>query len=182
MTSVGKRSRPSWVAQRHGNPNHKRVVEKLGWVCDFKADVQLWGQYRRLIGEVLKMAGEQGVYSGASGNDLISFYEYNEAQLNRLDRPGLRLPSSTEVLESAFGGYKMLQGDHGRGTFTSLLSVFATQFDRCTAAKIRERFARVSNKEVKEWVMTSGLADSTQSRRTRVYREARASETLFSAA
>jgi dihydroorotase-like cyclic amidohydrolase len=102
--------------------------------------------------------------------------------LQKLNRPGLHFPCSTEVLESAFGGFKALQGHHGRGTFTSLLAVFATQFDQCTPAKIRERFDRVSNKNVKDWQKSSGLTDSTQSRRTRAYAQARNSETAFSAA
>jgi len=181
---------------------HERIVEKLGWIAEFQADLQLWCQYRRLIGEALKMANEQGVFSGASellrerlsgcgvqdelafefSDQIVLFYGHNEAQLEKLDRAAIRLPSSTEVLESGFGGFKALQGYHGRGTFTSLLAVFATQFDQCTAVKIRERFTRVSNKDIKAWLKSSGLTNSTQSRRTRAYAQAKTEETVFSAA
>ncbi|MCA9161756.1 MAG: hypothetical protein KDA62_02210 [Planctomycetales bacterium] len=179
------------------SPDHARVVEKFGWILEFKTDLILWRQYRHLIGESLEMANEQGVFAGASeqlrerlsacdvaseparefGERIVSCYAHNEAQLKRLKRAGLRLPCSTEVLESAFGSFKALQGNHGRGTFTSLLSVFANQFDHCTAAKIRERFARVSNQDVKAWLRDSGLTNSTQSRRAKAYAQARPSET-----
>ena len=183
------------------SPDHERIVEKLGWILEFKTDLILWRQYRHLIGESLEMANEQGVFAGASeqlrerlsacdvaseparefGERIVSCYAHNEAQLKRLKRAGLRLPCSTEVLESAFGSFKALQGNHGRGTFTSLLSVFANQFDHCTAAKIRERFARVSNQDVKAWLRDSGLTNSTQSRRAKAYAQARPPETEFTA-
>ncbi len=182
--------------------NHERIVEKLGWISQFEADLQLWCQYRRLIGETLTMASERGVFAGASeslrerlsncevrdelafqfSDQIVSFYQHNEAQLEKLDCTDIILPSSTEVLESGFGGFKALQGNHGRGTFTSLLAVFATQFDECTAAKIRGRFTKVLNKDVKAWLRSSGLTNSTQSRRTRAYAQAKTNETLFSAA
>lgn len=181
---------------------HERIVEKLGWIREFQADLQLWCQYRDLIGETLTLANEQGVFAGASellrerlsgcdvqdelafqfSDQIVSFYRHNEAQLEKLNRAGIRLPSSTEVLESGFGGFKALQGYHGRGTFTSLLAVFATQFDDCTASKIRKRFSRVSNKDVKAWLKSSGLTDSTQSRRTRAYAQPKTNETLSAAA
>lgn len=184
------------------SPNHDRVVEKLGWIEEFRGELQLWNQYRRLVSESLEIANEKGVFTGASerlrkclmdcqvedelayefADQIVSFYQHNEAQLGKSNLSGLRLPCSTEVLESAFGNFKALQGHHGRGTFTTLLAAFATQFDHCTAAKIRERFSRVSNEDVKVWIKSSGLTNSTQSRRTSAYRMARASETLFSAA
>ena len=181
---------------------HERIAEKLGWIAEFEADLQLWCQYRRLIGEALTMANEQGVFAGASellrerlsgcevqddlafqfSDQIVSFYQHNEAQLEKLDRTAIRLPSSTEVLESGFGGFKALQGCHGRGTFTSLLAVFANQFDECTAEKIRARFTGVLNKDVKAWLKSAGLTNSTQSRRTRAYAQAKTNETLLSAA
>lgn len=181
---------------------HQRIAEKLGWISEFQTDLELWIQYRRLMGEALKMANEQGVFVGASEllrerflgcdvedplafdfrDQIVSFYQHNEAQLEKLDRAGLRLPSSTEVLESGFGGFKALQGYHGRGTFTSLLAIFASQFDTCTAAKIRERFSRVSNKDLQAWLKSTGLTNSTQSRRTRAYAQAKTHETPSSAA
>lgn len=184
---------------RSDSPEHDRIVEKLGWIAEFQSDLVLWSEYRRLMGEALIAANEDGVFMGASellrtrlGNcrvsdplaldfadQVVSFCQANEDQLQLMKVPYTRLPCSTEVLESGFGSFKALQGEHGRGTFTSLLAVFASQFDHCTATKIRERFSRVTNKDLKAWYKQAGLTNSTQSRRTRAYAEARSSGTAF---
>ena len=43
------------------SPDHARVVEKFGWIEQFRTDLMLWRQLRRLIGESLAMANKQGV-------------------------------------------------------------------------------------------------------------------------
>lgn len=170
----------------------ERLGEKLGWMEDFSEDLRCWHECRHLVGRVLQYANEQGVFVGASEalrhqlaecpanselaqilrEEMNSFYQSNENKLSALAQADLRLPCSTEVLESAFGSFKAIQGHHGRGTFTSLLSVFATLFDSCTPEKIRERFTRVANRDLKEWLQSSGLTNSTQSRRTQAYAQA----------
>lgn len=187
---------------RTESATHARVVEKLGWISEFRDELQLWSEYRMLMSEALVMANEEGVFAGSSDQlakrlgdvvvkhppsqefafQIVTFYRHNESQLAKLDEPSLRLPSSTEILESGFGGFKARQGYHGRGTFTSLLATFASEFDTCTPEKIRRRFARVGTKDVKAWLKKSSLTDSTQSRRTAAYARANPSETVFSAA
>lgn len=167
----------------------ERLREKLGWLGEFADDLCGWRECRQLIGQVLRQANHEGVYVGSSDElrnqleqcpaasrlardlreELVSLYRCNEAKLSSLKEEHLRLPCSTEVLESAFGGFKAIQGPHGRGTFTSLLAVFATLFDTCTPEKIRERFASTGNTELQAWIQEAGLTNSTQSRRTRAY-------------
>jgi len=171
-----------------------RLGEKLGWLEEFAEDLRCWRECRHSVGHVLEYANEQGVFVGAtealrhrlaecpaeSGlaqnlrEEMISFYRSNENKLSALAQADLRLPCSTEVLESAFGSFKAIQGHHGRGTFTSLLAIFATLFDRCTPEKIRERFSRLANGDLKEWLRSSGLTNSTQSRRSQAYAQASA--------
>jgi hypothetical protein len=186
---------------RTESATHRRVVEKLGWISQFQEELQLWSEYRLLMSQALIMANAEGVFAGSSdqlaarledvgvkqplaqefGCQIVTFYRHNESQLAKLPQPSLRLPSSTEILESGFGGFKARQGDHGRGTFTSLLATFAAEFDTCTPEKIRRRFARVGSKELKAWLKQTGLTESTQSRRTAAYARAKPSETLFPA-
>jgi hypothetical protein len=167
----------------------ERLMDKLGWLTEFTDDLQVWRECRQVIGVVLRYANEQGVFTGATEllrtelskcateselaqflvQKMIACYQSNEEQLVVLSQPSIRLPCSTEVLESAFGGFKALQRHHGQGTFTSLLACFATLLDECDAKKIRERFTRVSNKGLKSWLKDSGLTNSTQSRRTKAY-------------
>lgn len=172
----------------------KRFMEKLGWLGEFGDDLCHWRECRQLIGRVLRQANHEGVCAGSSvalreklaeypanselarhlREQMVSFYQSNEAKLSALNHEHLRLPCSTEVLESAFGSFKAIQRHHGRGTFTSLLAVFATLFDDCTPEKIRRRFASVCNDDLQMWLKEAGLLNSTQSRRTRAYQAASA--------
>jgi hypothetical protein len=170
----------------------KRLTNKLGWLEEFREDLHDWRECRHLIGRVLSFANAEGLWHGATDSlrkrlaelpascrlakhlreQITTFYQINEEKLNSLGDQTLRLPCSTEVLESAFGSFKAIQRHHNRGTFTTLLAVFPTLFDTCTAEKIRERFRFVSNQHVKNWLTKAGLTNSTQYRRTQAYREA----------
>jgi hypothetical protein len=170
----------------------QRLTEKLGWLAEFREDLNGWRECRRLVGCVLSFANAEGLWRGATDSlesqlgelpancrlakhlreQIAAFYRTNEEKLNSLGDQTLRLPCSTEVLESAFGSFKAIQRHHNRGTFTTLLAVFSTLFDNCTAEKIRERFRSVSNQHVKNWLHKAGLTNSTQYRRTRAYRQA----------
>ena len=172
------------------NATSSRLFEKLGWLSEFTADLKQWQQVRALIGVVLRQANERGVWSGATQqlreallampaesawanrlrDRLLEIVAANEALLETLEMEGLRLPSSTEVLESAFGAFKAIQRHHNRGTFTSLLAMFPTLFDQCTPQKIRARLSRVSNQALAEWIEGAGLKNSTQSRRMQALR------------
>jgi len=170
----------------------KRLTEKLGWLAEFREDLNDWRECRRLIGRVLSLANAEGLWRGVTDSlrtqlaelpancrlakhlreHITAFYRVNEEKLNSLGDETLRLPCSTELLESAFGSFKAIQHHHNRGTFTTLLAIFPTLFDTCTAEKIRERFSLISNQHVKNWLTKAGLTNSTQYRRTRAYREA----------
>lgn len=168
----------------------KRLTEKLGWLKNHSEDLRCWRECRQLVSEALRYANDNGVFNGSTEalrnrlreypantelsrqlrNEILSFYQSNENKLSALGKSQRRLPCSTEILESGFGSFKAIQRHHARGTFTSLLAVFPTLFDTCTPTKIRERFAKVCNKDLKHWLRTAGLTNSTQSRRTRAYR------------
>jgi len=172
-----------------------RLREKFGWLHDFDSDLARWRECRGLIGRVLSQANTAGVTRGSTdvlrqalgelpcGNEfvrcmrreMVAIYQCNEDKLKLLGDPTLRLPCSTELLESAFGSFKALQRHHNRGTFTSLLPVLATLFETCTAPKIRERFARLSNQDLKSWLKASGLANSTHCRKMQAHRKSLAS-------
>ncbi len=171
------------------SPEAERLTTKLGWLNNFSDDLLAWHECRTLVGKVLAYANQEGVFKGATAalgtqlaacrpkselaqemqKTMISFYQDNEDRLAKLPRPSIRLPCSTEVLESAFGSFKARQGDHGRGTFTSLLATFGALFDRVTPQKIRQRFTRFKNRDLKQWLKDAGLTNSTQSRRTKAY-------------
>ena len=56
-----------------------------------------------------------------------------------------------EILESAFGRSKQLEGQHRKSGFTSLLACFPALLKPTTPDGVREAFARTSAKEVTAW-------------------------------
>ena len=73
---------------------------------------------------------------------------------SKLPAPGERGWLSTEILESAFGSYKSLEGQHSKSGFPSLLAGFGALLKPCTPAEVKESFSRTSVKDVKEWTAT----------------------------
>jgi len=83
------------------------------------------------------------------------------------------LPLSTEILESAFGRYKQLEGQHSKSGFTGLLACFPALLKPTTAAGVREAFRRVSAKDVNKWVKKH-FSSTVTSRRNAAYAEYKA--------
>lgn len=167
-----------------------RMNEKLGWVDNYRQDIASWSRCQAVIGESLKFINTQGLYRGASkdlqarldrqrserrsgcklsdqmSTTLIDFVEQSGQQLSSGQRGWL----STEILESSFGLYKGLEGQHSKGGFTSLLASFAALLHDCTALQVRASFRRVKVKDLKAWV-TQNLGTSLSSKRCKAYRE-----------
>jgi len=164
-----------------------RLGDKLGWLRNFRDDLAGWNECQRVIQRGLKFINTQGVSVGASDKlhaILVADLKHTESQ-NLADRltafvkaaesqvtKGERLPLSTEILESSFGSYKQLEGQHAKGGFTSLVAAFAGLLQNPTPSKIRESFARTSNKDLKQWLQQN-LDQTVTSKRAAVYREMR---------
>jgi hypothetical protein len=124
-----------------------------------------------VISESLSFINTQGLYRGASSDlqlrldglgqtngghcelsaqmaqTLIEFVSSSESKLAAGERGWL----STEILESAFGMYKSVEGQHSKGGFTSLLASFGALLQDCSVAEVRESLGRTSVKDMKEW-------------------------------
>jgi hypothetical protein len=96
----------------------------------------------------------------------VAFVLESEQQLGE----GMRVPGSTEILESSFGQLKLLEGQHSKGGFTSLIAAFPALLSNCTPAIVKETFTRVSVKELKKWT-TKKLGQTLNSRRQEAYAE-----------
>ena len=77
---------------------------------------------------------------------------------------------STEILESVFGRYKQLERQHSHSGFTSLLASFATLLKPLTPDEIKDAFAQVSTKKMKQWVKDQ-LGNTLQSKKNQAYAE-----------
>lgn len=165
----------------------ERMDEKLGWLKDFSDDVARWSRCQAVVSESLTWVNQQGVYPGAADalkrelrgkdlgrceasrrvmDDLVLLVAETEKQL----QAGMRLPLSTEILESSFGRYKALERQHSKGGFTSLLAAFPALLRRSTPEAVRAAFARVPVARLKEWT-SRNLGHTLAAKRTQAYAE-----------
>ena len=167
----------------------KRMNEKLGWLRSFRKDIEKWQRCLDVVAATLKFINKQGLSAGASrrlkkeldklglcqassevAERTLAFIKESEKNLKSLKHPKLRVPMSTEILESVFGRYKQLEGQHSHGGFTSLLASFATVLKPITPEEIKEAFALVSTKQMKQWVKDQ-LGNTLQSKKNQAYAE-----------
>jgi hypothetical protein len=163
--------------------------EKFGWMRTYREEIAQWRRIDGVISESLCFINTQGRYRGASSDlqlrldglgeangghckrsaemahSLIEFVSSSESQLAAGERGWL----STEILESAFGMYKSLEGQHSKGGFTSLLASFGALLQDCSASEVRQSFSRTSVKEVKQWVAVH-LGKTLASKKQSAYR------------
>jgi hypothetical protein len=180
-------SQPCSTARKEIKP--KRMKEKLGWLRSFRRDVAKWKRCLDVVATTLTFINEQALSRGASRklkkmlgklarckasrevvDRTLAFIKQSEKNLMSLKQPKLRVPMSTEVLESVFGRYKQLERQHNQGGFTSLIASFATLLKPVTANEIKEAFAKVSTKKMRKWVEEQ-LGTTLQSKKTQAYAE-----------
>ena len=162
----------------------QRLEDKLGWLRQYADDLTVWRECQEVINRGLKFINEQGLFDGACrrlhaelfaerthpqsrrlAKQLLHFVGQAERQL----KEGERLSMSTEILESSFALYKQLERQHSKGGFTSLLASFAALMRATTAEVVPKAFARVSVKDVQQWV-ADNLGNTVTSKRLRAFR------------
>ena len=88
-------------------------------------------------------------------------------------RSGLRTPAQRTLLdglESLFGQYKRLEGQHSKGGFTGLIAALPMLLTHWTPEKVRESLTTVPVKAMKQW-LRDNLATTLTSKRATAYRE-----------
>ena len=164
--------------------------EKLGWVRGFRDDLATWNRCEEVMQASLSFINRHGLYRGAAArlknvldqvadkhppdcalsramaSKLIAFVEESERQLVEGERTWL----STENLESLFGRYKQLEGQHSKGGFTSLIAALPMLLTHWTPARVRVSLSAISVKEMKGWTRKN-LGTTLTSKRTTAYKE-----------
>jgi len=167
-----------------------RMIEKLGWVKNYRKDLANWNRCQKVMQTSLKYINHQGLFKGAAdglkaeleeltaawpepcalskkmADELIGFVRESES----LVEPGERTWLSTENIESSFGHYKKLEGQHSKGGFTSLLAAMPILPIHWTAERVRENFRTVSVKQMNAWV-SENLGTTLGSKRAKAYKE-----------
>jgi hypothetical protein len=104
--------------------------------------------------------------SATMAERLIAFVEASESKLPAGERAWL----STENLESLFGQYKRLEGQHSKGGFTSLIAALPMLLTHWTPDNVRESLTAVPVQGMKQW-LRENLATTLTSKRATAYRE-----------
>ena len=176
------------AAQSNQFQTRARLEEKLGWLRPFEKEIAEWDECQAVISAGVTFVNEQGLFRGAARGmraampvavqhpagrrmaaRLIQFVRAAEKEL----KPGERLPLSTEILESSFGLYKQLEGQHSKGGFTGLVAALPGLLGPTTPESVRRAFERVSVKQMREWVKEK-LGSTLASKRTDTHREYKA--------
>lgn len=161
----------------------ERVVEKLGWLRDYKEALAEWSGMWRVADTTERFVREQGLYAGmtdaltvqlgplaqdaASGElaeTLLTFLETESAKA----KLGERLPGSTEVLESTFGKLKNMEKDQSKSGFTGLVLGLGALVSQTTQKVIAEAMTFSRTRAVLEWCRAK-LGQSVQSKRKEAY-------------
>jgi len=161
---------------RHGTP--ERLDEKLGWLREYRAALVEWFEWHTLAQATIDEVRHQGYASDTVGrverrlqsaastpsaavlrDELIAFVAAESAAA----RPDERLPGSSEILESAFGQLKALEGDHQKGGFTGLLLSLGALVGRLDATTIGTALLKTPWKLVPKW-LTENLGQTLASK------------------
>jgi len=163
-----------------------RFHQKFGWIENYANQIPMWRSCQYVISTYVTFSNEQYLHHGASvklaaligelkhpeacklRDRLVNFILESESAL----QPGERLPLSIQLLESRFGQFKQLEGQHSKSGFTGLVSCIPLLYSAPTPASVRKSFAQVTKTQVADWV-TNYVGRTLISKRRAVYAEHR---------
>ena len=167
-------------ADRPADLDLTRLVEKFGWIRDFREAFVDWSDLHAVKDHVLDYARVEGYHVDAAGElrlqlesvahtppgrraaaKLVEFVteQSSEVQTNH------SLPASSEVLESLIGKGKRMQGQHSRGGFTKLILGMAASVVQITEDRVREALEAVSHHHLLKWIQDNLGRSLTAQRR-----------------
>ena len=176
------------TAQARQGIDDQRIEDKLGWIKEYRTEVASWNACQKVVSLGATLINEQYLTHDtvAKFTSLVADYQIDDAsrevtrrltdflqEQTLLLKAGERLPLSTEILESTFGLYKQLEGQHSKGGFTSLLAAFGALLVDPSPEVIREAFTRVTVKATRDWI-TAELGQTVPAKRQAAFREFKA--------
>jgi len=169
----------------------ERLEEKLGWLRQFREGLTRWSQMEETIDVAVHFVRTQGLYRGAEkdlrkrlrqlrlgktakqlSKDLVTFVTEQTRGLRR----GERLLGSSEVLESCFGKFKMLEREQSKGGFTSLLLALAACVSERTQEVVHQALLTSKTADVIGWFKAK-LGQTLGSKRRLAYQSSKPTTT-----
>lgn len=144
----------------------ERLEEKFGWLRDYHESLTRWSKWLELIGIAEQQVRQDGLTSTTAqtirqslvprattgsevrlAEELVAFVEQQCAPLPE----GIRLPGTTEPLESAFGKLKSLERTASKTGFTTLLVGLGAIVGQTTADVVHQAMETCGIKHVRAW-------------------------------
>jgi hypothetical protein len=162
----------------------ERLEVKFGWLRDYRGELSQWSEWQTLAEAAMARVRGDGYHAGvgeqletdlrllvrsASGDELRRELVTVVTQQSAAVRVGERLPGSSEILESSFGKWKSLEGEHAKGGFTQLLLGYAALLGETTGELIGRALEATPMKHVTQWCREY-LGVTLQAKRTAAYR------------
>jgi hypothetical protein len=162
----------------------ERLEVKFGWLRDYRGELTEWSEWQTLAEAAMERVRGDGYHAGvaeqletdlrplvhsASGGELCAELVAFVTQQSAAARVGERLPGSSEILESSFGKWKSLEGEHAKGGFTQLLLGYAALLGETTSELIGRALEATPMKHVSQW-FREHLGVTLQAKRTVAYR------------
>lgn len=164
--------------------DEKQLVEKIGWIVDFRNQIKEWSELIELINITENFVRNEGLYREAYKElkkRLVNIAQTKRTQKVRAKlisfvikesfkgEPDERLVGSSEVLESVFGKLKYLEQDQSKSGFTGLILSIPAMVSKTTGEIIKKAMEIVPTKTILDWCKTM-LGKSVQAKRKEAYK------------
>jgi hypothetical protein len=144
-----------------------RLREKLGWVEEFAAALAEWREWQQLLDVAVEYVAKNGVEERSAENlkqPLLAalrhassrqladeFLAFAAAEASKVPL-GERYPGSSEVLESLFGKFKVLEKQHAKAGFTGLILSFGALTAKMTTSTIQQSLKHSPTQAAWNWI------------------------------
>jgi hypothetical protein len=168
----------------------ERLAELYGWITDFRAPLQSWGELLQIVTASEQFVRTQGLYRGCHqaldqtlaplthtargrrvGQQLLAFVRAESAKAAAQER----LLGSSEVIESVFGKQKRIEHPQAKSGFTGLLLTLSAMVSETTQDVIQKALETVPTQRVRQWCQQY-LGPSIQAQRQQAFRRLKQAE------
>jgi hypothetical protein len=158
------------------------ITDKLGWLADFRSDLEEWKELIHIVKEAETFIKFQGLYRDchidlmelptfrvktlrAKGikKELLDFVEQESKKAGKDDR----LLGTSEVIESVFGKMKRLEHDQAKSGFTVFILSLAAMVSETTTEVVHKALETISTNKIHEW-FKKNIGTSVQAKRVQV--------------
>jgi len=160
------------------------LLERLGWLCEFRYELEEWYDMIYIIKEAESFVNIQGLYKDCHRDlkkmptfkaatskakqikiELLNFLKQESANICEGDR----LLGSSEVIESIFGKTKRLESEQSKSGFTGFVLSLAAMVSETTSDVVHKALETVKTQTVNKWIKNN-IESSVQSKRVRINR------------